>query len=160
MGAIASGGILVVNEAMPHWLAQSSALEHESRIELAELQRRESLYRAARTPVSMVDRTVILVDDGAATGSSMLAAVRAVRQRGAREVIVALPVAARDTSEKLRAAADRLICVHTPEAFAAVGSWYRDFDQTSDQQVCTLLERSSQGFSAQRRANPPQRQPR
>lgn len=143
MGAIAPGGVIVVNEDMPRWLFQSSALEQSAAAQLAELQRRQSLYQAGRTPLLVAGRVVILVDDGAATGSSVLAAVRALRKQGAREIIVALPVASSQALEKLHQAVDQLICAHTPEAFDAVGSWYRDFDQTTDQQVCKLLERAT-----------------
>ncbi len=139
IGAVGPGGIVVLNQAMPRWLQHSSVLESETRREQAELLRRELLYRTGRPPLQLAGRDLIIVDDGAATGSSMLAAVMAARQSGARDIIAALPVATAGAAEKLRDSADRLICVHVPAYFDAVGAWYHDFDQISDQQVEALL---------------------
>lgn len=139
VGAIAAGGVVVVNEDVPRWLLDTPELQDEVEFELRELTRRERLYRAARAPLDVAGRTVILVDDGAATGSSMLAAVRAVRSLQPRSVVVALPVASATAVGSLRTEADDVICVCTPESFLAVGDWYRDFDQTSDEEVAQLL---------------------
>jgi len=143
LGAIASGGISVMNPAAPRWLAESPAFDAEVAAQHQELKRRELLYRGNRPAQQIKDRSVILVDDGAATGSSMQAAVRAARKLGAREIIVALPVASRSACDKLREEADRLVCVRIPPGFAAVGEWYEDFTQTTDQDVVDLLASAS-----------------
>lgn len=143
LGAIASGGVVVINEQIPRWFKDSPALEAEVAIERDELARRERAYRDNRPPQATKDRIVILVDDGAATGSSMQAAVRAVRKLGAREIIVALPVASDSACDKLRAEADRVVCMRIPASFAAVGEWYENFNQTSDDEVRDLLARAA-----------------
>ena len=107
--------------------------------EQAELERRERLYRGARPFPVLADRTVVLVDDGLATGATMRAAVRAVRRHGPARIVVGVPVGAREAIEALRAEADQVFSVRVPEPFRAVGLWYRDFDQTSDEEVCRLL---------------------
>jgi putative phosphoribosyl transferase len=104
-----------------------------------ELLRRELAYREGRDPVPVDGRVAILVDDGLATGSTMRAAVKAVRQRDPSRVVVAVPVGARDTCDELSAIADEVVCVGTPEPFSAVGQWYADFDQTTDDEVRRLL---------------------
>lgn len=109
-----------------------------------ELKRREQVYRDGRPAQAVKDRTVILADDGAATGSSMQAAVRAVRKLGAREIIVALPVASDSACDKLREEADRLVCIRIPASFAAVGQWYENFTQTTDEEVRDLLARAAE----------------
>ena len=140
MGAIASGGIRVLNDDVVRWsgIAQDDidAVAHE---EERELLRRELAYREGRDPVPVEGRVAILVDDGLATGSTMRAAVKAVRQRDPSRVVVAVPVGARDTCDELSAIADEVVCVGTPEPFSAVGQWYADFDQTTDDEVRRLL---------------------
>ena len=140
MGALASGGVRVLNEAV---IAEAGVTEDRFAravaAESAELARRERLYRGDRDPVEAAGRTVILVDDGLATGSSMRAAALAVRSLGPERVVVAVPVAARQTCEQLRADVDELVCLLAPPRFRAVGEWYEDFGQTSDEEVRSLL---------------------
>ncbi len=139
MGAIAAGGVRVSNADADAWPIDARALEAVTAREQAELERRERLYRGDRAFPELAGRHVVLVDDGLATGATMRAAVRAVRQHAPERILVAVPVGARDSLEALRAVADEVICVHTPEPFRAVGLWYRDFDQTSDEEVARLL---------------------
>lgn len=141
-GAIASGDVVVSSGVMPE-LDDAAHRNAVMAAEREELQRRESLYRAGRDALELTDHLAILVDDGAATGASMRAAVRAVRKRGAREIVVALPVSAVDAYEKLRNEAERVVCISTPEPFAAVSSWYHDFSEVSDAQVRHLLTKST-----------------
>jgi predicted phosphoribosyltransferase len=144
LGAIASGGITVINEEAPRWFADSPAFESVVATEQAELKRREHLYRDSRPAQEVRDRTVILIDDGAATGSSMQAAVRAARKRGAGQIVVALPVASNSACDKLRDEVDRVVCIHRPASFAAVGQWYESFTQTTDAEVRDLLSRANE----------------
>lgn len=147
MGAIASGAVRVMNEDVVRWYRPSTAaIESVTRAELTELERRERAYRDGRSPLPLDGRTVILVDDGLATGSTMRAAVLAVRQLRPARVVVAVPVGARETCEALRATADEVVCALMPEPFSAVGLWYIDFSQTTDDEVRQLL--SSQGAAA------------
>jgi len=140
MGAIASGGVRVMNEDVVAWYRPSAAsIEAVTRAELAELERREHAYRDARPPLPIEGRTVILVDDGLATGSTMRAAVLSIRRLRPSRVVVAVPVGARETCEALRAIADEVVCASTPEPFSAVGLWYVDFSQTTDDEVRHLL---------------------
>jgi predicted phosphoribosyltransferase len=140
MGAIASGDVRVLNEDVFSWYRPSEAtVEAVTRSERAELERREAVYRGDQPPVSVDGRVVILVDDGLATGSTMRAAVLAVRRLHPARVVVAAPVGARETCEALRAVADEVVCPFTPEPFSAVGLWYHDFSQTSDDEVRRLL---------------------
>ena len=144
MGAIASGGVRVMNEEVVRWLSITpDQIEAVAREEGQELIRREQAYKAGRPSVTLRDRTVILVDDGLATGSTMKAAVQAVKQHGPTAVIVAVPVGAPETCRDLRQFADDVVCVSTPEPFSAVGQWYVRFDQTTDDEVRELLSRSS-----------------
>jgi putative phosphoribosyl transferase len=144
MGAIASGGVRVLNRALIHELGISPAeVEQVTERERMELESRERLYREGRPPLEVEDRPVILVDDGLATGASMQAGARALRARRPRRIIVAVPVAARQTCESLRRDVDGIICAATPEPFYAVGEWYEDFTQTTDAEVRQLLERSA-----------------
>jgi putative phosphoribosyl transferase len=140
MGAIASGGVRVLNDDVVRWygIAQND-IDAVAREEERELLRRELAYREGRDPAPVEGRIVILIDDGLATGSTMRAAVKAVRQRHPSRVVVAVPVGARDTCDELSAIADEVICVDTPEPFSAVGQWYLDFDQTTDEEVRRLL---------------------
>lgn len=139
IGAIASGGVMLIHEGTLALHEDSSVLSAEVARQRAELRRREALYRNAHLPQSARDRAVILVDDGAATGASMRAAIRAIRERGARRVIAAVPVASTDALAALRSAADEVACVHAPTAFRSVGEWYEKFEQTSDAEVAALL---------------------
>ncbi|HWF08347.1 MAG TPA: phosphoribosyltransferase [Bryobacteraceae bacterium] len=144
MGAIASGGVRFLNRALIHELGISQAeVEQVTAREWTELQGRERLYREGRPPLEVEDRTIILVDDGLATGASMHAAARALRAWRPKEIIIAVPVAARQTCDDLRRDVDRIICAATPEPFYAVGAWYEDFTQTTDAEVRDLLERSA-----------------
>lgn len=140
MGAIASGGVRVMNEELVRELRlPASAVEQVTAREQRELERRELAYRGDRPAPDLAGRTVILVDDGLATGSTMRAAVAAVRASKPACLIVASPVGAPDTCRTLRAEADDVVCSHTPEPFWGVGAWYADFSQTTDEEVQTLL---------------------
>lgn len=140
MGAIASGGVRVMNEDILTWYRPSeAAIEAVTRAEQAELERRERAYREDRPPLPFSGKTVILVDDGLATGSTMRAAVLAVRRLRPARVIVAVPVGADETCAALRRVADDVVCPVTPYPFSAVGLWYVDFSQTTDDDVRRLL---------------------
>lgn len=143
MGAIASGDVLVLNDDVVGWYRIPQAVIDEvARREEAELERRERAYRDGRKPAELSGRTVLLIDDGLATGSTMKAAVQAARAFKPARIVVAVPVGAPDTCRELAAIADEVICARTPEPFSAVGLWYRDFDQTSDDEVRGLLRRN------------------
>ena len=145
MGAIASGGVRVMNDEVVRWLnIRPDQIEAVAREEEQELIRREAAYKAGRGPLTLRDRTVILVDDGLATGSTMKAAVQAVRQHGPAAVIVAVPVGAPETCRDLRQFADDVVCASTPDPFSAVGQWYVRFDQTTDDEVRELLTRAAE----------------
>jgi predicted phosphoribosyltransferase len=140
MGAIASGGVRVLNEDAVTWYRPSAAtIDQVTRIERAELERRERAYRDGRPPVSVDGCVAILIDDGLATGSTMRAAVLAVRRLNPSRVIVAVPVGAAETCQALRSLADEVVCPLTPHPFSAVGLSYRDFSQTTDEEVRDLL---------------------
>jgi putative phosphoribosyl transferase len=140
MGAIASGGIRVLNDDVVKWYGiPPAAIDAVAREEERELVRREAAYREGREAPPLENRIVILIDDGLATGSTMMAAVKAVRQRHPAKIIVAVPVGARDTCDALATVADEVVCVRMPEPFSAVGQWYLDFDQTTDEEVRHLL---------------------
>jgi putative phosphoribosyl transferase len=144
MGAIASGGMRVLNEALVRKLRlPSSLIEAVAAREQQELARREVLYREGRPPIPLNERVAILVDDGLATGATMLAAARALRQQKPRRIVVAVPVAAPNACEEFQAYVHKVICAFTPEPFFAVGVWYADFSQTSDAEVRELLERAA-----------------
>jgi putative phosphoribosyl transferase len=144
MGAIASGGVRVLNRDVIGWYGISpEAIEATAREELAELERREQAYREGREALDLKGKTVILVDDGLATGSTMKAAVEAVRQRGPARIVVAVPVGAPQTCSEMRELADEVVCARTPEDFAAVGQWYVDFSQTTDEEVRELLHEAA-----------------
>jgi putative phosphoribosyl transferase len=141
VGAIAGGGLRVLNVPFIRFNGLSEddlaeTLERESK----ELARRERLYREGRPPPNLFARTVILVDDGLATGASMQAAVMALKKAQPHRIVVAVPVAPKETCEALRAIADEIVCALTPDPFQAVGLWYRNFEQTSDEEVRRLLE--------------------
>jgi putative phosphoribosyl transferase len=143
MGAIASGGEGILNRKLVDAIGLTSdEVEQIVARERAELERREREYRVGRSPAPVEGRTVILVDDGLATGSSMRAAVRALRDRDAGEVVVAVPIAPPETCADLDRDADAVVCARTPEPFCAVGAWYENFEQTSDDEVRAILQRS------------------
>lgn len=144
MGAIASGGVRVLSESLIDELGiPHGAIEDVSMRERLELERRDQLYRGGRPIPTLHDRTVILVDDGLATGATMEAAIQAVRTYQPARVVVAVPVGARETCERLRALADDLVCAEVPPFFRAVGLWYERFDQTTDEEVIELLQRAA-----------------
>jgi putative phosphoribosyl transferase len=143
MGAIASGGVRLVNEEVARQLGLSEDdIARVAADEQKELERRERAYRGARPDPRVEGRTVILVDDGLATGSTMRAAAVAMRAQDPARLVVAVPVAAPETCDALREEVDELVCTLTPGSFRAVGAWYRDFEQTSDEEVRELLERA------------------
>jgi predicted phosphoribosyltransferase len=140
MGAIASGGVRLLNDEVIGALGiPASVIDSVARSEQLELDRREVLYRGRRAPIVLANKTVILVDDGLATGSTMRAAVMAVRQHQPARVIVAVPVGAPSTCASLAREADEVVCVRMPDPFVAVGLWYQDFTPTSDHEVRSLL---------------------
>lgn len=143
MGAIASGGVRVLNRDVVHALRISDRIiDSVAAQETVELERRERMYRGERSGVDPGGRTVILVDDGLATGSSMQAAIAALRARKAASVVVAVPVGPRSTCREIARLADGVVCPNQPEFFVAVGEYYVNFDQTTDEEVRLLLERS------------------
>lgn len=140
MGAIASGGVRVLNDAVVKDLGiPEQAIERIAEEEGRELERRERLYNGAHPMPNLAGRVVVIVDDGLATGSTMRAAVEALRQHKPARIVVAVPVAAAETCLKLRDEADDVLCLRTPEPFRAVGLWYRIFEQTTDDEVQALL---------------------
>lgn len=150
MGAIAAGGVEILNEALIRHLGVPSTLVQQIAVrERLELERRDRLFRGGRHPAIVRDRAVVLVDDGLATGSTMEAAIVALRQRAPRLIVVAAPVGARETCDRIRRIADRVVCPRTPAPFDAVGLWYDEFEQTGDDEVTRLLA------SADRRAAVP-----
>jgi len=143
MGAVASGNVLVLNEyVLQSMKVPTAVVEQVAARERLELQRREQAYRDDRPPIDVRDRTVILVDDGLATGSSMQAAVKALRRGQPARLVVAVPVAAPDTCAEFRTWVDEIICAHTPDTLYAISFWYEDFSQTSDDEVRDLLRRA------------------
>ena len=144
MGAVASGGIRVLNDQVVRALGiPRDIIEDVTASELRELERREQLYRGERAAPDVRERVVILVDDGLATGATMQAAIAALRQRGPARIVVAVPTAAPETCTQLRDEVDDLICAMTPEPFHAVGFWYEDFSPTTDEEVQELLGRAA-----------------
>jgi predicted phosphoribosyltransferase len=151
MGAIASGGALVVNDEVVRYLGgRTGAFEAVRAREQAELERRERDYRGTRPPLKVSGLTAILVDDGLATGATMEAAVRALQSLGAHRVVVAVPVASVEARERIEAIADEVVCLATPEFFSAVGQWYADFGQTEDEEVRELLARAGAAANSSR----------
>jgi putative phosphoribosyl transferase len=144
MGAIATGGVRILHEGIVRELGISQkVIDVVSQEEQQELERRERLYRGNRPPPVIEGRTVIIVDDGLATGSTMKAALQALRQQNPAQLIVAVPTAPVETCEQLRGNADEVVCAITPEPFFAVGGSYADFSQTTDEEVRDLLERAA-----------------
>jgi putative phosphoribosyl transferase len=144
MGAIASGGVRVLNrDVLDYMPVPQRMIDAVAEREQLELERREREYRGARPPLDVKEKTVIVVDDGLATGSTMRAAVAALRKMEPRRIVIAVPVAAESTCNDFRAEglADDVVCLRTPEPFQAVGLWYSDFTQTSDDEVHALLSR-------------------
>ena len=148
MGAIASGGVRVLNEDVIQVCPPLRVIEAVTARELEELGRRERSYRGDRPALQVRGRTVILVDDGLATGSTMRAAIKALRRLGPDRIVVAVPTAAPSTCAELGLEADECICCITPDPFYAVGVWYEDFSQTTDREVRDLLKRATVGTVA------------
>jgi predicted phosphoribosyltransferase len=143
-GAVASGGVRVFNDEVMRALPNAMQIIDEVMDrEEAEIERREKLYRDNRPPLDVTNKIVILADDGLATGASMRAAVKALRQRGVEKIIVAVPVGAPETCRALESVADETICATAPEYFHAVGQFYENFAQTTDDEVRELLARST-----------------
>lgn len=143
MGALASGGVRVLNDEVVNGLSISPELiDAVTAEEARELARREQTYRCDRPAPDVRGRTVILIDDGLATGSTMRAAIAALRRQEPARIVVAVPVGAADTCGEFRNEADEVVCARTPEPFHAVGLWYDDFSQTTDEEVHNLLRRS------------------
>lgn len=144
MGAIASGGVRVLNPETTSWTGvSSSVIDEVAKQEQKELERREHLYRGDRPALETYGRSIILVDDGLATGATMRAAAIALRRKNPLKIVVAVPVAPPETCEALRNEVEEIICAITPDPFIAVGAWYSDFSQTSDEEVRQLLEQAS-----------------
>jgi putative phosphoribosyl transferase len=144
MGAIASGGIRVINPQIEHLSVSEETIDEVAQRELKELERREGIYRGSRPPLNVIERTVILIDDGLATGSTMHAAVMALKLQKPQSIVVAVPVGAIETCAVFQSEVDELVCVMTPDPFYAVGLWYEHFPQITDEEVCALLERAAE----------------
>jgi predicted phosphoribosyltransferase len=148
IGAIASGGVVVLNEeTLRDYGVTRQQVEAVIEAEERELQRRERQYRGDRSFPNVAGRVVVLVDDGLATGSTMRAAIAALRHEKPARIIVAVPTAPRETCEELRSIVDEMLCLTTPEPFYAVGLWYEDFSQTTDDEVRELLDRAAVNVS-------------
>lgn len=148
VGALASGGIRVLNRAILDEVNLSSAmLDVVTSRARRELEEREHLYRMDRPAIPVQDRTIILVDDGLATGATMLAAARALRPQHPRKLIIAVPVASESACNDLAKEADEIVCAMEPKRFEAVGNWYADFSQTTDDEVKDLLQRAARRVS-------------
>jgi putative phosphoribosyl transferase len=144
VGAIASGGVRVLNEDVARALPNADEIiEAVTKHETAEVERREQKYRDGRPAPEIQGKTAILIDDGLATGATMRAAVKALRQRGAAKIVVAVPVGPLDTCKEFEEEADEVVCASAPEFFQAVGQYYEDFSQTSDDEVRELLARAA-----------------
>ena len=140
IGAVAAGGFEVLNEDLLDWLRISGhTIAEVGELELQELQRRDRIYRSDRSRPTIRDRIIILVDDGLATGSTMRAAIEVLKHQQPQRLIIAVPVAPIDTCNELRAEVDEMVCLMTPKHFSGIGRWYEDFTQTTDEQVCELL---------------------
>jgi predicted phosphoribosyltransferase len=143
MGAISTGGVRVLNDDVVDYLRiPGDVIDAVAADELRELERRELAYRGDRPEPEVRCKTVILIDDGLATGSTMRAAVKALRQQDPARIVVAVPISAAQTCDEYRMGVDEIICAQTPEPFMGVGMWYGDFSQTTDQEVSEILARS------------------
>jgi len=155
IGAIAPGGVLIVDDQAVQWLGISGEqLRQIAARETGELKRRLQLYRGNRPLPDIKGRTAILVDDGLATGVTARAAIASLRQQKPRRLVFAVPVCASETAERLRPEVDELVCASVPPSFRAVGLWYRNFAQTTDQEVLDLLDRAARNSSAGLTAKP------
>ena len=144
MGAIASGSVRVLNHEVVEYLGiPAGVIDAVAEVEQRELNRREEAYRGSRPPAAVRGHIVILVDDGLATGSTMRAAVAALRMQEPKKLVVAVPVAAPSTCDEFKAEVDQIICASTPQPFYGVGQWYEDFSQTTDEEVRSLLEQAA-----------------
>ncbi|HEY3393086.1 MAG TPA: phosphoribosyltransferase [Lacipirellulaceae bacterium] len=153
MGAVATGGVRVLNEQVVHNLnIPESVINAVADWETEEIRRREERYRGDEPPPDVRARTVILVDDGLATGATMLAALKALRQQRPARIVVAVPTAAPETCEQMKAEADEAVCAITPEPFYAVGLWYENFSQTTDEEVRELLAAARHNHSMEQHA--------
>jgi putative phosphoribosyl transferase len=153
MGAIASGGTIVLNQSLVDALAVPPGIIREvTETETRELLRRERQYRDGYPPPEVRHCTVILVDDGLATGATMRAAATALRQKEPERIVVAVPVASREACAELRQEVDEMVCAQTPEPFYGVGFWYEDFSQTGDGEVHTLLAQARERYTRERHA--------
>jgi len=145
MGAIAPGGVRVINhEVVRSMMISEVTIEEVVARELAELERREKAYRGERPRPEIKGKTIIIVDDGLATGASMRAAVYAIRKQLPKKIIVAVPVGAESTCASFNDIADEIICLETPAPFYGVGAWYDDFSQPTDEEVRTLIDRANE----------------
>jgi predicted phosphoribosyltransferase len=143
MGAVASGGLRMLNrDIVALARVDDATIDQIVRAELQEIARREARYRRGAPAPPLRGRTVILVDDGLATGSTMMVAVQAVRREHPERIVIAVPVAASDSCDQLAGFVDEMICLYTPEPFRAVSVWYQQFDQTTDDEVIDLLTRA------------------
>ncbi|WP_310421675.1 phosphoribosyltransferase [Chamaesiphon sp. VAR_48_metabat_135_sub] len=141
IGAIAAGGFQVLNEDLLDWLRISGhTIAEVADRELQELQHHDRIYRGDRSPLDIRDRIVILVDDGLSTGAMMRAAIGILKPQQPQRIIIAVPIAPLDTCDRLRSEVDEVVCLITPEQFCGIGFWYEDFDLTTDEQVCDLLD--------------------
>ena len=148
MGAIATGGVRVLNDdVVEYLLIPDSVIDSVAADELQELKRRERAYRGSRPEPDVSGKTVILVDDGLATGSTMRAAAAAIRQLNPSRIVVAVPVSTPETCDEYRMGVDEIICAALPQRFLGVGRWYQDFSQTTDEEVRTLLEQAKHPFT-------------
>ena len=155
MGAVATGGVRVLNDQLVEQLGiPDQMIDAVAARERQELARRERLYRGGRPPPDVRGRTVILVDDGLATGATMYAAIEALRKQNPGRIVVAVPTASPETCEEMKVKADHVICAITPDPFQAVGRWYQDFSQTSDEEVADLLARRSTPGNSEAAQNP------
>jgi putative phosphoribosyl transferase len=145
MGAVATGGVRVLNRSVIEQLGiPDRHIDSVTAAEQKELERRETAYRLKTKPVELEGKTAVLTDDGLATGSTMLAAVRAVKEQKARRVVVAVPVAAPDSLKKIEAEVNAVHCLMAPASFMAVGRWYEQFEQTGDDEVRELMSRQQE----------------
>ncbi len=145
MGAIASGGVRVLNEDIVNYLGiPDEVIDAIAAVEQRELERRQRAYRDDRAPPNVKDRIVILIDDGLATGSTMRAAAASLRLQKPGRIVVAVPVSSPETCDEFRSEVDEIVCAVTPQHFQGVGLWYENFSQTSDEEVGDFLKRATQ----------------